>query len=367
MKSNRIDKISDSANEFLDTKIEGTEFNTEVGLNAVSRLTALWALSEAALGGVLHVFRIPFTGLFIGSGAVLLITLISFFSQKRGDILRATVIVLIVKAIVSPYTPINSYAAVFLQGVLGELFFSVIKNKNIAAFLLGVISLLLSALQKLLVITIVFGMNIWDSIDLFGNYIISQFMIGPADSPSWQISLSLILLYVFIHFAIGIFAGLGSPKLSKKIVLEIKKRDILTDIDFSRTVVPEVRKKSRRLAKKISGYLIFIIAFSIMLLSYIFPVFEKSQGNAALIMVLRSITIMVLWYFIIGPYLLKRVRLFLAKKEYRYSVQVEEILDLIPRLKLIVKLSWMESGGHKKLMRINKFLVYLFVRILSFR
>jgi len=359
-----IKNISGPSSDHPDAVISSMETST-AGINTAGRLTALWALSEAALGGVLHVFRIPFTGLFVGSSAVLLITLISFFSQKKGEILRATVIVLIVKAIVSPYTPINSYAAVFLQGLLGEIFFRFLKNKNIAAFLLGVSSLILSAFQKLFVITIVFGMNIWNSIDLFGNYVISQFLIDPADLPSWQISLSLIFMYVLIHLAVGIFAGLGSPKLSRKIVLEIKNRDKLIDIDFSRSAVPEVRKKSRRLAKKISGYFIFMIAFSIMMLSYIFPVFEKSQGNAAMIMVFRSVTIMVLWYFIIGPYLLKRVRILLAKKEHRYSAQVDEILDLFPKLKLIVKKSWDESKEYKRSEIVNKFFIFLFVRILS--
>ncbi len=361
------DKISHNSSQFLNTEAVELSIDDESGKNAVILLTALWALSEAALGGVLHIFRIPFTGLFIGSSAVLLITLISFFSRKRGEILRAAVIVLIIKAMVSPYTPINSYAAVFLQGLIGELFFSVIINRNIAALLLGVISLLLSAFQKLFVITIIFGMNIWKSIDLFGNYIVSQFMFESADSTAFQISLSLTALYVFIHLAAGIFAGLGSPRLGKQIVREFKNKDRIIDINFNPAAEPVVRKKSRRFAKKVSGYLIFGIAFSIMLFSYIFPVFEKSQGTAAMIMVLRSITIMVFWYFILGPYVLKRVRKFLAKKEHRYSAQVEDILNLFPRLKLIVKQSWVESKKYKKFGRVNKFLLFLIVRILSIK
>ncbi len=134
-------------------------------INPIGRITALWALSEAALGGLLHAIKIPFTGLFIGGSAVIFITLIAFFNSERGTILKATLIVMMVKAIVSPHSPINAYLAVAFQGIIGEMLFLLIPSKNIAALLLGFLSLLESALQKLLVITIVFGQNVWEAID----------------------------------------------------------------------------------------------------------------------------------------------------------------------------------------------------------
>jgi hypothetical protein len=48
----------------------------------VQRLTALWALSEAAFGGVLHAFQVPFTGLFINASAIIFITLIAYYSKN---------------------------------------------------------------------------------------------------------------------------------------------------------------------------------------------------------------------------------------------------------------------------------------------
>ena len=44
---------------------------------------AMWALTEAALGGVLHAFQIPFTGLFVNSGAVLFMVLIASATEKK--------------------------------------------------------------------------------------------------------------------------------------------------------------------------------------------------------------------------------------------------------------------------------------------
>jgi hypothetical protein len=74
----------------------------------VSRVTALWAFSEAALGGVLHALRIPFTGLFIGGAAVIFLSLIAHFSSRKTAIIQSTLVVILIKGIVSPYTPLHT-------------------------------------------------------------------------------------------------------------------------------------------------------------------------------------------------------------------------------------------------------------------
>ena len=48
----------------------------------IKRLTAMWALSEAALGGLLHALKVPFTGLFVGGVSVIFISLIGYFSDR---------------------------------------------------------------------------------------------------------------------------------------------------------------------------------------------------------------------------------------------------------------------------------------------
>ena len=78
---------------------------------------------EAGLGGVLHITRLPFKGIFIAGAATLFISLLAEFSLKRGNILRSAVLVNVVKLLVSPHNPIAAAIAVFAQGVFGELFF----------------------------------------------------------------------------------------------------------------------------------------------------------------------------------------------------------------------------------------------------
>ena len=94
-------------------------------------------MSEAALGGILHAFRIPFTGLFIGSSAVIFISLIGFYSDNRKEIMKAMFIVLLVKAAISPHTPPLAYIAVSMQGLLGSVLFYTKRFYKFSAISLG--------------------------------------------------------------------------------------------------------------------------------------------------------------------------------------------------------------------------------------
>ncbi len=347
---------------------EKEEISQQNRISAVHRLTALWALSEAGLGGVLHAFRIPFTGLFIGSAAVLLITLLATFSTKKGVVLRATILVMIVKGMVSPHTPLMSYAAVILQGLLGELFFGFIRSKRIAGFVLAVSALFLSALQKFFVTTLVFGMNVWHSIDLFGSYVVNQFMLSAKDGVTLPISYSLIGFYTFLHIIAGLIVGIKGPGLARRIYEYSQDSDNLFILGERAENNPSDKKsRRRRFIKKLSGYILFMIAGAIMVLSYVFPVFEQSQGAAALIMVVRSIMIMSLWYFLLGPFLLKRLRAFLAKKKTVYATDVEGIMALLPVFRSLVKGSWQESAGENRYGRLNRFVFLLIARVLTVR
>src|SRR5215510_10131541 len=92
-------------------------------LQVYYRIIALWVLAEAMLGGIIFALKLPVSGLVVGSCAVICICLIGFYSPARGAIIKATIIVAIFKMMLSPQAPILAYAAVFFQGILGELLF----------------------------------------------------------------------------------------------------------------------------------------------------------------------------------------------------------------------------------------------------
>jgi len=334
-------------------------------LNSVHRITAMWALSEAALGGVLHALRIPLTGLFIGGSAVIFITLIAVFTTKRGAILKATLIIMIIKALVSPHSPLPAYFAIAFQGILGEILFRFIGVQKLAAFILGVLALLQSAFQKLIVLTLIFGQNLWESIDLFSNYVLSQFLVNNQEI-SYSISMILISVYVIAHLVGGIVAGLWAPVIASAVkggINQTTKINLLRLSSIDKIDVPQ--KKRKHWWNKKSLIIFMIIALSIFILSYFFPVFEKSKGLAALFMIIRSIIIMLLWYILLAPFLMGKLQFFLNNKKIVYAAEITTIINLFPLLKLIIKNSWQDSINFKNIKRINNFVVVTLLHLLT--
>jgi hypothetical protein len=346
--------------------VEKKENQTDVfqHINPVQRITALWALSEAALGGALHAFQVPFTGLFIGGSAVLFISVIFFLAEKRGAILKATLLVMIVKALASPHAPINAYFAVAFQGLCGEVLFSIIKKRNLAALLLGIFSLLQSALQKIIVVTVVFGKTIWEAIDLFAQFVISEFFSILLNTEFISISLILIFIYIGIHLFGGILFGIWASRLGRTVKSEYENDNKIYQIPLkSEKKVSLKTKRRRRLWKKISLMLLFTIFLSIVILSYVYPVFEQSKGLTVLLMILRSIVIMTLWYFTVGPFLMGKLRHYLNRKETKYKAEVESIVTILPVLRRIVQKSWITSRQYKYRQRIYFFIETLLIHI----
>ena len=334
--------------------------------NPVERVTALWALSEAALGGVLHAFKIPFTGLFIGGSAILFITLIYYLSEKRGAILKATLLVMIVNALVSPHSPVNAYIAVAFQGLCGEFLFLVIKKRQMAALSLGIISMLQSAFQKVIVVTIVFGQSIWEAIDLFGEFVLHQVFSIPQNNEIISMSSLLISGYIGIHIIGGIVFGLWASRLAGQVKEEMTNRtDIYRlPIDESDTASGPV-KSSHRIWKKASLIVIFSILIFTLIYSYLYPGNESDTGYKVMIMIIRSVAIMLIWIHLIGPFLVKKMRYYLSNKEIKYKAEVEGILSILPFLRISVQRSWKISSQYPKVIRLYIFIRALIIYILT--
>src|SRR5690349_7246116 len=131
------------------------------------RLIALWVLNEAMLGGIIHGLKIPVSGLVVGSCAIICIALIGWYVPKKGAIIKATLIVAIFKMMLSPHSPPPAYIAVFFQGLLGELLFWNRRFFTLSCLLLAVLALLESALQRILVLTLIYGNDFWKVINDF--------------------------------------------------------------------------------------------------------------------------------------------------------------------------------------------------------
>lgn len=248
--------------------------NEQRGL-AVRRLTALWAFAESGLGGVLHALKIPFTGLVVGGLAVILITCIGYFSNGRyKQILQSLIIVLIVKAAVSPHTPFPAYRAVSFQAAIGFLVFSMMRINFLSILFLSVIAMLESAIQKLLILTFFFGKSIWHAADQLGNLIAQHFSLTSLEGTYW-----LAGLYLFIYTAGGIVIAVITFKIIKKLSASPIESHFTYTFRYSERI-ERVAAIKRRSGKKLYSTLFLLIIISLIL--YAFSD-NTQQGSMAVI------------------------------------------------------------------------------------
>jgi len=265
------------------------------------RLTALWALSEAALGGVLHIFRLPFTGLIVGSVAVVLISMIAYYSENPFKaIVKALMTVLIIKAMVSPHSPIPAYLAVGFQGLVGALLFSFLPSFRIAALILGVVALLESALQKLITLTLIFGKPLWDSIDVFIKYVLKAISIDEeviTTSGSYWLVGAYLTLYCIVGFIAGYLAGVFPTKVKDA-------SNNLEPVDFKLDYYENNLNKSvkKPFWKRKKWRLFAGIILLMTLVHFFMPIENKS--SQVFYYLLRVVAVLSIWYLILAPIVL---------------------------------------------------------------
>ncbi|MCJ7555105.1 MAG: hypothetical protein MUO34_14625, partial [Ignavibacteriaceae bacterium] len=322
----------------------------------VEKLTALWALSESALGGILHAFKFPFRGMIISSVAVILISMIAKFSDKRGQILKSTFLVIIIKAVISPHSPITAYLAVFLQGLLGELFFLTKKIKFISAIMLGITVSLFNGFQKIIVLTLIYGETLWKTINDFLTYAAEEWFVFSIKDPI-NFSYWLISFYIGIHLLAGIFAGVLAYRIPESVDEKLKKTDLLIPLIEQASVHNNISKPKKKRWFKPSTLAIFILSAIIILITYFYPESDRFDVKAILIMLGRSLLIIFIWFYYLAPRIKYFIKNYLTKKQNRYSKDIDAIVSAFPNLKFIIVSVWKDSAKLKSLKRLNYFLI----------
>ncbi len=331
---------------------------------SVLRITALWAFSESAFGGILHALTIPLRGIFINAAAVLFISLIALFSKSSKEILKSTLIVILIKALVSPHSPLTAYFAVSIQGLVGYLLFL---NKDFfrtSALLLGIITLFFSGIQKIVVLTILFGNNLWKSINIFVKQVANEFL-SLGFHPDIHYGFLLIGIYVFLHLIAGTIIGIYAGGLPKNLD---EYSDKIKEIDFG-VSLSELPKKIKKGKKKTwlmrpTGIIIISILLVLLIYSYFNPYKSDIASVDILIMLVRSIVLTIIWYALLAPFVKNMFQKFISGKKSFYSEDIDEILNLFPHFKRIVGYTWNESQRLKGLKRIKYFLSTSFYYLL---
>jgi hypothetical protein len=329
----------------------------------IQKLTALWALSEATVGGILHALKIPFRGMMISSIAIVLISMIAHFAQRPFQIIRSTMSVVIVKAAISPYIPLAAYLAVFLQGIFGQIYFSGKRFRLLSSLLLAITVSLLNGFQKIIVLTIVYGHSLWQTIDdfiVFANR--EWFHFNISDS----ISLSYIILsgYIAIHLAMGIIAGALAYYIPIKVERKMKDPELIKEFKNRKLPVTIKAKKKRKWLKPFSFFVI-VLAGVALLLSYMYPSSGVFDVSGIAIMSVRSFLILFLWFYVVSPmvknYLL---RIFDKHRQKDYARDIDAIFVVLPELKNTLSAAWAISAKRHNISRILYFGIISLTQIL---
>ena len=336
---------------------------------AIINLTAFWAFSEGFLGGILNALKIPFKGLFLGSISVIVITLIASFSDKKGIILRTGIIVMIIKLMLSPYTSLPAYFAVFVQTLLGELFFLNRSYTTLPAILLGIITSAFSSIQRIVVLTLVMGNAFWDTIDQFTSYIYNEFFGGKTIPSEFKFSNWLVGTYIAIHCIVGFIVGLYASRLSSKIKGEKfdaeKFADEMNKISNKGGITSNEIKKNKSKIFRATKIILYGFLLMVLILSYVLNE-GYFDSKSVWIMLFRSLAITVLWFKIVAPVLQKIVRKKLMKRKDKYSGEVQNVLTILPFIKKLFVYAHREAGLNSGFKKITSFIVIIFTVLLKY-
>ncbi|MBP7831175.1 MAG: hypothetical protein KA248_14805 [Kiritimatiellae bacterium] len=327
---------------------------------AVERLTALWALNEAGLGGLIHALKVPFTGIVVGSTAVVLIALIAHFSERKAAaLLKATVIVLLVKAAASPHTPMPAYAAVAFQGLAGALLFGYLPAPRLAAMILGLLALWQGAVQKLVVMTLLYGAPLWDSVDAVGRWIIGKLGGGPgALSPTGWVLTLYLGYYTLGGLVTGGLAG-AIPREIDRALKEVPPPEPAAPAAPDLSAGPAAKPWWHRTPFR-AGLVLVALLISVTLIS-------PGGGGLArgMNVLLRAALVIVIWMLAVRPIVRWGLARFQKREQGLYGADVARTMNQLPGLRRAAAAAWAQSGDRRGLRRWKRFLVQLVVRALA--
>ncbi len=326
----------------------------------MERLTALWALNEAGLGGLIHAFQIPFTGIVVGSTAVILIALIAFFAERKSAaILKATVIVLLIKAAVSPHTPLPAYVAVAFQGLAGSLLFAFLPTPRLAALMLGLLALWQGAVQKLLVMTLLYGAPLWESVDAVGRWILERLGGGPGTlSPTgW-----FLTLYLGYYTLGGLVTGWLAGTLPREIARVLKESPPPEPVATEKPVAP-AGPSTKRWWRRTPFKAGLALAVLLIILTRLYP---GDEGLARGVRVLARVLIVIaVWMLAVRPLARRLLARFQRREQGVYGAEVARTLDQLPALRRAAALAWTQTHHARGVRRWKRFLVRLVVQALA--
>lgn len=263
----------------------------------------------------MHALHLPFTGIFLGGFSVLIISLIAHFEKKVFEsIVKATLIVMAVKASVNPMTSPMAYVAVGFQGLCGALFYSIKTGNLVVSVLFAMIAMLESAFQKLLIITLFFGTSWMNALDAYYHSISKNFGVN-SDS---EFSLYFVIFYVSVYFLWGLLLGIWAHRLP----LQIEERK-----NLYKELQAQTSNEKTNTGRKKSKKLMLFAAVLLFILSFFLPEADKTQNT--LLIVFRTVIVVLIWIFVLMPLWRKWILKWLNERQQKETPEVLARMPLI--------------------------------------
>ena len=297
------------------------------------QIITLWAVLEGFLGGLIHGLHIPISGLLVGSGAIFCITLLGIHFPEKGAILKAFVIVAACKFLLSPQSPPTAYLALAFQSILGQILFSTPWSLRVKCFLLSIISLVESGIQRLLVVYFIFGMGFMDAFDDWMNKVMNSFHIS-------SYSLLFMILYLLLHLVVGIWLGNTLSRL-----LKIKRDSYDKNIEMLSTTGDLINNK------KSSSW--FWSGVLLGLLCFIY--FDILNQKDWIYLVFRTSIFIIGWFFVIIPLFHKLMSIWIKNSHDNRYNEVQAVMHSVPNMLTLVKFFWQKNSNLAWWKRIKLF------------
>lgn len=323
------------------------------------RITALWVICEAFAGGIMHGIKVPFSGMIVSSLAIFCIILLAKYIPSKTAILKATVIVAIFKLMLSPHSPPTAYIAVFFQGLMGQLLFLNRRFFTFSAILLAVLGLVESAIQRILVLVVLYGNDFWQAVNEFIKKVTGDKTIS-------NYSFMLAAAYIAIHAIVGIFVGYFAARIvqnSGHWKKQMPRYFIQEENYGSEPLITKTKKKRKKLK------LVFLIVWILLLVFYIQSLLDPSAAilpkGKVLQIFIRSALIIAAWYLFVAPLIMAGIRKALLAKQASNKADMNTTMQLLPEMKMIFQKSWQFSAEQKGFNRLKLFFKILLMNVLE--
>ncbi len=319
------------------------------------RLVALWVVCEAFAGGLLHAIKLPFTGMIISSMAVMCIILIAWYVPSRTAILKATIIVAVFKLLLSPQSPPPAYIAVFFQGLMGQLLLSNKRVFRFSAILLAVLSLVESAIQRILVLLIM-GNDFWKAVNQFIQKVTGQKTVT-------NYSQKIAISYILLHAVVGILIGIYLVNLVKK-SQDWRSKHPEFMINAGNEKLFEARQSKKRKRIKLIFIILWFILLAILLLAYFDPAHSFISVNEITGLIIRFVFILLGWYLFLTPFVMFVIKRILVSQRLKKRKEMNKVMEILPGTKYIFITSWQLSSKENGFKRLGSFLKILLINVL---